>query len=136
MMRRCNTGYQDGMYQVWAGHVEMGELPMQALIREAKEEAGIVLLESDLRLVHVSCRPKHDETGNRIDFYFRAIHWKGEIINHEPDKCDDMKWVSPVELPPNTTPHVRIAIANIFRGVLFSELSFEWINAQPEYQVT
>ena len=32
--RRCNTGYQDGMYQVPAGHLETGELPTEALIRD------------------------------------------------------------------------------------------------------
>jgi len=46
--RRCNTGYQDGKYQIPAGHVEMGELPTEALIRETKEEIGIDLNPADL----------------------------------------------------------------------------------------
>ena len=36
--RRANTGYEDGNYQVPAGHVEEAELPTEAVIREAKEE--------------------------------------------------------------------------------------------------
>lgn len=31
LMRRQNTGYFDGWYSVPSGHVEVGELPLQAL---------------------------------------------------------------------------------------------------------
>ena len=40
LMRRQNSGYYDGWYTVPAGHVEAGELPVDALLREAKEEIG------------------------------------------------------------------------------------------------
>src|SRR3989338_2169193 len=76
--RRCNTGYQDGNYQVPAGHVDEGELPTEAMVREAKEEVGIDVLATDLKLVHVSYRPKHDNTDNRVDFFFRPRTWGGE----------------------------------------------------------
>ena len=46
--RRCNTGYQDGNYQVPAGHVEEGELPTEAIIRETKEEVNVDLAPSRL----------------------------------------------------------------------------------------
>jgi len=39
--RRQNTTYYDGWYGVPAGHVDTGELPLSAGIREAKEEIGI-----------------------------------------------------------------------------------------------
>jgi len=42
LMRRKGSGYYDGWYSVPAGHVEAGELPMNALIREIKEELSIV----------------------------------------------------------------------------------------------
>ena len=82
--RRCNTGYQDGKYQVPAGHVEEGELPSEAIIREAKEEINADIVLVDLKLVHVSYRPKHDDSGDRVDFFFRAERWNGEIKNMEP----------------------------------------------------
>ncbi len=133
--RRCNTGYQDGNYQVPAGHIDAGELPTEAMIREAKEEIGIDLKETDLRLVHTSFRPKHDETGDRVDYFFEAIHWGGEVINAEPDKCDDLRWIKLTELPENVTLHVRIAIESSERGEIFSEISLDLLKANGLYQL-
>lgn len=131
--RRCNTGYQDGNYQVPAGHVEEGELPTKAIIREAKEEIGIDLNTKDLELVHVSYRPKHDETGDRVDFFFRAKKWRGEIINMEPNKCDDLKWVTYNNLPENTTFHVLKAIKNMDTGIIFDEIDLEELKSHNQY---
>lgn len=133
--RRCNTGYQDGMFQVVAGHAEAGELPKEAMIREAKEEIGIDINPEDLEFVHVSSRPQHDPTGDRLDFYFRVLRWKGEPRIMEPDKCDDIRWIQMHDLPSNTTPHVRYAIEKILEGVMYSELDLKWIKEQPEYGI-
>jgi len=43
MMKRCNTGYMDGMYGFISGHVEEGETFEQTVVREIKEETGINL---------------------------------------------------------------------------------------------
>lgn len=133
--RRCNTGYQDGNYQVPAGHVDEGELPTEAMMREAKEEVGIDLSSANLELVHVSYRPKHDNTDNRVDFFFRARTWDGEIKNMEPNKCDDLKWVSLDELPKNMTPHVRDAMECMKKGVFFKELGVDFLKKHGLYQL-
>jgi len=133
IVRRCNTGYQDGNYQVPAGHVEMGELPSEAIIREAKEEIGIDLLPKDLELVHVSYRPKHDQTGDRVDFFFRARKWKGDVQNAEPNKCDDLKWVALSDLPKNFTPHVKDALECVGKGIFFKELDISFLKKNGLY---
>jgi 8-oxo-dGTP diphosphatase len=133
--RRCNTGYQDGMYQVPAGHIEKGELPSEALIREAKEEIGIDLSSSDFELVHVSYRPKHDNTDNRVDFFFRAKTWNGDIQIMEPDKCDELKWVMLDELPESMSPHVRDAMECMQKGVFFRELDVNWLKEKGTYML-
>ncbi|KKT86389.1 MAG: NUDIX hydrolase, partial [Microgenomates group bacterium GW2011_GWA1_Microgenomates_45_10] len=43
LQRRYNTGYEDGNYSFVSGHVEQGESYINAIIREAKEEAGVEL---------------------------------------------------------------------------------------------
>jgi 8-oxo-dGTP pyrophosphatase MutT (NUDIX family) len=131
--RRYNTGYQDGFYDLPAGHIEEGELPTEALIREAKEEVGIDLLPNNIELVHVMYRVKHNETGDRVDFFFRARSWNGEVVNAEPHKCDDLKWVSMSELPSNMNPHVRVALEYIEKDVFFKELGVDFFKAHNLY---
>jgi len=133
--RRANTGYEDGNYQVPAGHIEMGELPSEAAIREAKEEVGVDITQEDLEFVHISYRPKHDNTDNRVDFFFRARKWTGEITNMEPEKCDELRWVSPEEFPENTTSHIRDAFESMIKNVPFRELGKEFLKAHGEYKL-
>lgn len=120
--KRKNTGYRDGDYSLCpAGHIEVGELPKEAMIREAKEEVGILLQKEDLELVHTSYRSKHDETGDRVDFFFTAQNWEGEITNAEPNKCSKLIWSNPHRLPKNMPSHVKYMIRYSLDGVIFSE---------------
>ena len=43
LLRRHNTGYQDGNYGLPSGHIEEGEFALTGAIREAHEEVGIKL---------------------------------------------------------------------------------------------
>lgn len=131
LMRREGSGYYDGWYSVPAGHVEAGELPIDALVRETKEELGIILGNNDVRLVHTMYRTKHDETGDRVDLFFEAAKWTGEITNTEPHKCDDVRWFSIDSLPKNIMHHVREAIENIENGISYSELGLDRIVRNP-----
>ncbi len=125
MMLRKNTSYQDGKWNVCSGHVEAGELPREAMVREAKEELGIEIQQPEL--VHTSYRTKHDETGDRVDFFFWATKWKGNMQNAEPDKCEELRWFGENDLPENTTPHVRRAIILTKIGSRYSEFDPLWL---------
>jgi 8-oxo-dGTP pyrophosphatase MutT (NUDIX family) len=131
--RRCNTGYQDGNYQVPAGHIDAGELPSEALIREVKEEIGITIDPEDVKFAHTSFRPMMDKTGDRVDYFFVVDVWQGEVTNCEPDKCDDLLWATVDEMPANTTPHVRIALEAINRSEPFSEISLDTLQKTGMY---
>lgn len=120
-MRRCSTGYRDGFYGLPAGHVEEGELPIAALVREAKEEIGIDIDSTDLQFVHTLYRLKENETGNRVDYFFEASVWSGEPKNMEPYKCDEMNWFSMDALPENLIPYVREVIELVNRKTAYSE---------------
>ena len=127
LARRYNTGYYDGYYSLPAGHVEAGELPIDTLVREIKEEIGIDIDRSNAQLGHVMYRTKHDETGDRTDFFFLANGYQGEVINQEPQKCDNVQWFPTGQLPENTIPYIRIVIGKIEQKIVSSELGLDTI---------
>jgi 8-oxo-dGTP pyrophosphatase MutT (NUDIX family) len=120
--RRQNTGYRDGEYSVPAGHLDGAETVLSAGAREAREEVGLRLDEADLEFAGVMHRIEDDE---RVDFFLRVRAWRGEPFNNEPQKCDDLRWVSVASLPENTVPYVRRAISNHLRGVVFDEFGWD-----------
>lgn len=113
LLRRFNTGYEDGNYSVPAGHLDGGERVKSAAIREAKEECGINISTDDLDIVGVMHRRSIDE---RIDFFLVANKWDGEIINAEPHKCDDLSWYCIDDLPKNIIPYVQFALDGYREG--------------------
>ena len=119
LQRRQNTGYQDGNYSFVAGHVDEGETYTQAMIREAKEEANIVIEPENMHAVHVMhCIL---EKVVYVDTYFMADNWSGEVKNLEEEKCDDLSWFDIDNLPPNTIDRVKLAIDSIEKGIAYSE---------------
>jgi 8-oxo-dGTP diphosphatase len=121
ILRRYNTGWEDGNYSVVAGHVEAGETVTGAAIREAREEVGVDLAPQDLSMIHVMNRKSEDE---RIDFFFVVRRWTGEVANVEPDKCDELAWCPISSLPNNIIPYIQQALIYYRKGVFFSE--FGW----------
>ena len=121
LQRRCNTGYEDGNYGLVSGHVEAGETYMQAIIRETKEEAGIVLHPGDLRFAHFMHRKDKGEDNERADIFFVATSWDGEVENIEPNKCDDLSWFDKNNLPENLIPYIHKALRHIDEGIMYSE---------------
>ena len=121
ILRRYNTGYQDGNYSVVAGHIDGGEELKTAMIREAREEAGIAISPADLTVVGVLHLMEDDEY---VSFFLHASNYSGEVVNMEPDKCDDLAWFDIDDLPPNTIPYVRCAIQNYRDGVWFDSLGW------------
>ncbi len=123
LLRRYNTGYEDWNYSMVAGHVDKGEGFMDCMIREAKEEAWIEIKRSDLEMVHTMSRNAWDDfnSNERIDIFFKAKKWQWDLINMEPDKCDDLSWFDLDNLPENIIPCIKQAIEHIKKSSFYSE---------------
>jgi 8-oxo-dGTP pyrophosphatase MutT (NUDIX family) len=121
LLRRANTGYEDGNYSVIAGHLDGNETATAAMIREAAEEAGIIVAPADLRFVHVMHRKESDEADERVDLFFAATRWQGEPEIAEPEKCSELRWSPLGALPANMVPYVRAALDHFRNHHLYSE---------------
>ena len=120
LLRRANTGYQDGNYSLVAGHLDGGETARQCIIREAEEEAGIKLRPADLEVVHVMHRFRPER--EYIDIYLKSNVWDGDITNMEPEKCGELKWFSLDNLPDNILPEVKLALENTKKNIFSGEI--------------
>ena len=123
LLKRANTGYQDGNYSLIAGHLDGGETAKQSIIREAEEESGVKLKEAELEVVHVMHRYRPER--EYIDIYLRAGNWSGEIVNKEPKKCDELKWCPLEGLPKNIIPEVKLALENIQKKIFYGEFGWQ-----------
>ncbi len=121
LLKRANTGYQDGNYSFPAGHMDGGELAKAAILREAHEEVNVEIHEKDLKFVHITSRLNGGVKQERIDLFFEAWKWHGEIRNNEPEKCTDVAWFNIDQLPSNIIPYIKIVLEKVLAGEYYSQ---------------
>ena len=95
-----------GAWDAIGGKPDEGETLLDALSREAGEEAGI----EPLDLTALGCF--HD--GERADAYFLVTAWKGEPANREPAEHSQLDWVPLYQAGQRPlTPTARAAVARL-----------------------
>jgi len=119
-IKRKNTGWEDGKYDLIAGHVEQGEKLAEAAIREAKEEADIAIKKENLELVHILSLKRKD--GDALYGYFVAKVWEGEPRAVEAEKSDGCEWIKKSEIQNREVLDIiKQAFRHIEKGVMYSE---------------
>ncbi|MFC1841501.1 NUDIX domain-containing protein [Candidatus Dependentiae bacterium] len=118
---RENTGYADGYYSLVAGHLDGNETATEAMIREAKEEAGIIISPNNLHVVHIMHRMSDREN---IDIFFSCKKWEGTVQNVEPHKCGGLEFFDKNKLPEKTMEYIKTALSHSNSGIFYSELGF------------
>lgn len=122
LLRRCDTGFEDGNHGLPGGHVEFGESIAQAAIRECREEIGIDIEESSLSVVGFTHYTS--PTGEGIDIFLKTSHWNG--TPKSVAECDELRWCEMHELPVTTIPFIRRAIdQHLKAGKWFDEIGWE-----------
>ena len=117
---RKNTPFFSNHYGLIGGRVEDNESVTNALIREIYEEIGIIITKEDTHFAHcLSFKNEQDKA--ILAIVFKINNWTGEITNKEPEKCAELTWFAPDNLPQNIIPRHKHIIKMIEQGILYSE---------------
>jgi ADP-ribose pyrophosphatase YjhB (NUDIX family) len=115
-------GEYDGKYSLVAGHTDKGETVIEAVIREAFEEANIEVKAEDLEVKVVLHRPNAHYKGkfvDIIDFFILAKTYGGELKNNEIERCSELAFYPLNDLPKETIPYVREALRAFQKGDVY-----------------
>ena len=92
---------------------------MNAAIREAQEEIGVII--NDLELVHVlHVQKSKTNTKDIFGFYFLVQSWQGIPLNNEPHRHSEIGWFDINTVPENITSHALQALDGL-KNIRYSE---------------
>jgi 8-oxo-dGTP pyrophosphatase MutT (NUDIX family) len=121
LMRRAGTGYADGELGLVAGHVDLGQTPTQSIVREVREEVGVIIDPVDLipgsTMFRMSLEP-------RVDIFFTCHTWTGTPAICEPGKCTELVWADPAQLPADAHDFLEQAWADAQNSRVLREFGF------------
>jgi 8-oxo-dGTP pyrophosphatase MutT (NUDIX family) len=121
LQERQNTGFMDGRWAAAiSGHVEAGESVVEAAVREAREETGVVVPASALKPLTTLHRTDGSDAPveQRVDFCFECWSWVGEPVVRERAKASGMRWFRLDALPEPMPPHERWVLERLEEGDL------------------
>lgn len=119
LQRRQGTKLWPGFLALPAGHIDEGEDPYEAAIREAKEELDITITRNDISDAFVVMR-KNKSLMPYYDVYFNISNYIGNIKIAEPLKCSELVWKDINNLPNDMIDFEISAINNYLNGIKFS----------------
>jgi 8-oxo-dGTP diphosphatase len=125
LLKRANTGYRDGWYTFPSGHFDGGESAAMAAVREAKEEAGVDIFPSELRLIYTQHRVAEEGDHERLNLFFKVEKWQGTPVNAEPHKSDELAWYSLNELPEKLVPELVHFLPHYAKHESYGDFGFE-----------
>jgi len=127
LTQRCG-GYAANGWHAPSGKSDAQESIVDAVVREALEEIGVIVDPDDLRCVH-AMHVQHEGEEPRVGFFFEATRWIGKPENCEPEKCAAVQWFDLTDLPDGMIPYPAAGIAGYLTGTPFSV--FGWGHSTP-----
>ena len=109
LVRRGNDPYK-GCWALPGGFMEMDETIEQCAVRELKEETGLSVSLSDIRLVGVFSAPGRDPRGRTVTAAY-AVTLGTPVTATADDDAAEVRWWPLAELPPLAFDHAEVIAA-------------------------
>ncbi|MFI1312402.1 phosphotransferase [Streptomyces albidoflavus] len=110
LSRRAGRVYAAGLWHLPSGHLDgPHEDVVTALVREAREETGVIIDPADVRAA-VTVHHRSPGGASRTGHYFEVRRWQGEPRVAEPDVCDAMDWAPLAALPSPMVAYCRAGL--------------------------
>jgi mutator protein MutT len=127
LSRRSNTGWMDGHLCLPGGHVEKGETPLIAIVREITEELGVAVRPEDLEFACVAARNTSPTEYVAYEFVLRDTAYR--FTNAEPGKCSELVWAELRDLPQDTIDDFRQIIKQgVIAGRPYLEIGYQYVD--------
>ncbi|GGZ01516.1 phosphotransferase [Streptomyces poonensis] len=110
LSRRAGDVYASGLWHLPSGHLEGPEEDVvTALVRETREETGVVVDHADVRAA-VTVHHRAPGGAARVGFFFEGRRWHGTPQVREHDVCDAMGWFPLDVLPEPMVAYCRAGL--------------------------
>jgi 8-oxo-dGTP diphosphatase len=127
LLRRAGSGVHDGELSLPAGHVDEGEDALSAVVREVGEELLLDVDADDCTLALTGhSAPERPGDDAYVDLFFTVDRWSGEPQVGEPEKCTELVWADPHDLPGDVIPFVADVVRALTRGTGPRLLRWHW----------
>jgi 8-oxo-dGTP diphosphatase len=99
----------EGKWDLPGGFLEEGEHPLDAVVRELREETGLEIEPLELVAIEMDVYGDRDDAPATLNLY-----WTARVVSGDPQPADDvsaLRWFRPDELPGED----ELAFANVAR---------------------
>ncbi|MFF4448235.1 phosphotransferase [Streptomyces sp. NPDC001502] len=132
LSRRAGPVYAAGMWHLPSGHLDPCEDMVEAVIREAREETGVLIAAEDVTAAVTVHHHPPVGSRSRLGVFFEVRRWSGQPLLMEPDRCDGMDWYPLDALPGPMVAYCRAGL-DAYRAGLPAAVHFQQPGDAIEY---